>query len=112
MNIAIFGAGCFWCVEAIFQQLNGVSDVVSGYTGGNTKNPTYKEICSGSTKHIEVCKIEYDSRVITYEDLLNLANWSNCLELRSSSSNSFGRCVGGYSFICFNYVFKKKFKLN
>ena len=72
MNIAVFGAGCFWCVEAIFSQLTGVESVVSGYTGGFTENPTYESICTGSTGHAEVCKITYDSNIITYEDLLKV----------------------------------------
>ena len=72
MNYAIFGAGCFWCVEAIFSQLNGVSDVISGYTGGNTKNPTYKDICTGTTGHAEVCKIKYNPDIISYEKLLQV----------------------------------------
>lgn len=72
MNYAIFGAGCFWCVEAIFSQLNGVSDVISGYTGGNTKNPTYKDICTGKTGHAEVCKIIYNPEIISYEKLLQV----------------------------------------
>jgi peptide-methionine (S)-S-oxide reductase len=72
MNYAIFGAGCFWCVEAIFSQLNGVSDIISGYTGGHTKNPTYKDICTGKTNHVEVCKISYDSKIISFEMLLKI----------------------------------------
>ena len=72
MNIAVFGAGCFWCVEAVFSQLAGVESVVSGYTGGFTENPTYESICTGSTGHAEVCKITYDSTIITYEDLLKV----------------------------------------
>ena len=70
MSYAIFGAGCFWCVEAIFSQLNGVSDVISGYTGGHTKNPTYKDICTGQTGHAEVCKIVFDSSKISFETIL------------------------------------------
>ena len=70
MNFAIFGAGCFWCVEAIFLQLNGVLDVIPGYTGGVTKNPTYEDICSGKTGHAEVCKITYDPKIIDYVTLL------------------------------------------
>jgi len=72
MDFAIFGAGCFWCVEAIFLQLDGVSAVVSGYTGGNSKNPTYKEICTGKTNHAEVCKIIYDSDIISFTELLKV----------------------------------------
>lgn len=70
MDFAIFGAGCFWCVEAIFSQLDGVSSVISGYTGGDTKNPTYEDICTGKTNHAEVCKITYDSNTITFDELL------------------------------------------
>ena len=70
MNFAIFGAGCFWCVEAIFLQLNGVLDVAPGYTGGITKNPTYDDICTGKTEHAEVCKITYDPKIIDYKTLL------------------------------------------
>jgi len=70
MDFAIFGAGCFWCVEAIFSQLDGVSSVISGYTGGDTKNPTYEDICTGRTNHAEVCKITYDSNTITFDELL------------------------------------------
>ncbi len=55
-DTATFGAGCFWCVEAIFQELNGVISVTSGYTGGRIANPTYKEVCSGLTGHAEVCQ--------------------------------------------------------
>ena len=70
MSFAIFGAGCFWCVEAIFSNLDGVTKVISGYTGGNTKNPTYEDICSGKTNHAEVCKIIYNPDIITFKELL------------------------------------------
>ena len=59
----VFGAGCFWCVEAVFQELKGVLSVVSGYTGGQTKNPTYKQVCSGTTGHNEVAKVTFDGLV-------------------------------------------------
>ena len=72
MSIAIFGAGCFWCVEAIFSQLDGVINVESGYTGGLTKNPTYESICSGTTNHVEVCRITYNQDIITFGGLLKL----------------------------------------
>ena len=72
MNSAIFGAGCFWCIEAIFSQLDGVSEVISGYTGGNIPNPTYEQICSGTTNHVEVCKIIYNPEIISYEKLLKV----------------------------------------
>ena len=70
-----FGAGCFWCVEAIFDQLNGVSSVVSGYSGGQIKNPSYKEVCNGTTGHAEVCQVVYDPKVISFETLLEVF-WS------------------------------------
>jgi peptide-methionine (S)-S-oxide reductase len=72
MELATFGAGCFWCVEAVFQQLKGVTSVVSGYAGGNVQNPTYEQVCAGRTGHAEVCQIEYDPEQIGYEELLEV----------------------------------------
>ncbi len=72
MKLATFGGGCFWCVEAVFQQLEGVEKVVSGYAGGNIKNPTYREIGSGLTGHAEVIQITYDSTKISYKELLRV----------------------------------------
>ncbi|GAB3223809.1 peptide-methionine (S)-S-oxide reductase MsrA [Hymenobacter seoulensis] len=72
MEQATFGAGCFWCVEAVFQDLNGVEKVVSGYTGGRIANPTYKEVCSGLTGHAEVAQITYDPSKISFEELLEV----------------------------------------
>jgi peptide-methionine (S)-S-oxide reductase len=69
---AIFGAGCFWCVEAVFQRVPGVLKVESGYSGGSIKNPTYKEICSGLTGHAEVCRISFDPSIVTYKTLLSV----------------------------------------
>jgi len=68
----VFGAGCFWCVEAIFANLKGVHSVTSGYCGGKTDNPTYREVCSGSTGHAEVAKIVYDPNEISFEELLEV----------------------------------------
>jgi peptide-methionine (S)-S-oxide reductase len=73
---ATFGAGCFWCVEAVFQELKGVQKVESGYSGGKIKNPTYREVCSGLTGHAEVCRIYFDPKVISYKDLLE-AFWQS-----------------------------------
>jgi peptide-methionine (S)-S-oxide reductase len=70
--LATFGSGCFWCTEAIFQQVNGVQKVVSGYAGGKVKNPTYKEVCSGLTGHAEVIQLTYNPAVITYPELLEI----------------------------------------
>ena len=72
MNFAIFGAGCFWCVEAGVEGLDGVIDVKAGYAGGDTKNPTYEDICTGTTGHAEVIQIEYNSVIISYGELLNI----------------------------------------
>ena len=69
-DTATFGTGCFWCTEALFQQLDGVLKVTSGYTGGNVKNPTYKEVCEGTTGHAEAVEIVYDPEKITFDELL------------------------------------------
>lgn len=69
---AIFGSGCFWCTEAVFQRLKGVTSVMSGYAGGNAPKPTYEQVCSGTTGHAEVVEIEYDPSVITYRDLVEI----------------------------------------
>jgi peptide-methionine (S)-S-oxide reductase len=71
-DTAIFGAGCFWCVEAVFQQLDGVLKVSSGYSGGTVPNPTYEQVCSKTTGHVEVCEIVYDSEKITFDELLEV----------------------------------------
>ena len=71
-EVATLAAGCFWCVEAIFQQLEGVIDVKSGYAGGKIKNPTYKQVCEGDTGHAEVIQIVYDSNKITFKQLLEV----------------------------------------
>ena len=69
---ATFGAGCFWCVEAIFQSLEGVQKVESGYSGGQVENPSYKAVCSGTTGHAEVIRIQFNPEVISYADLLEV----------------------------------------
>lgn len=71
-ELATFGGGCFWCTEAIFQELEGVISVTSGYAGGETKNPTYEDICSGTTGHAEVIQIVYDPEKIDFELLLDV----------------------------------------
>jgi peptide-methionine (S)-S-oxide reductase len=72
MEVATFGGGCFWCVEAVFQELRGVEAVVSGYTGGNVENPTYEQICTGQTGHAEVCQITYDPTQVTFKEMLEV----------------------------------------
>ena len=71
-EIATLGGGCFWCIEAVFQRIEGVISVKPGYAGGNVKNPTYKQICTGNTGHAEVAKIEFDNSKITYSQILNV----------------------------------------
>jgi peptide-methionine (S)-S-oxide reductase len=72
METATLAGGCFWCLEAVYDQLKGVSSVVSGYAGGKTPNPTYDAVCGGRTGHAEVVQIEFDPAVITYQDLLDV----------------------------------------
>ena len=72
MQQALFGGGCFWCVEAIFLQLKGVHKVTSGYAGGDTDNPTYDDICRGDSNHAEVILIDYDETQISFEQLLDV----------------------------------------
>lgn len=72
LSEATFGAGCFWCVEACFAELKGVKSVASGYSGGHKINPTYKEICEGTTGHAEVARVIYDTALISYEELLEV----------------------------------------
>jgi len=71
-EVVTFGAGCFWCVESIFQRVDGVISVTSGYSGGKTNNPTYEDVCSGTTGHAEVCQIIYDKNKISFTELLEI----------------------------------------
>lgn len=71
-ELATFGGGCFWCMEAVFQRLPGVISVTSGYAGGHTENPTYQQVCSGTTGHAEVIQVKFDPQKISYEKLLNV----------------------------------------
>lgn len=72
LETAILGAGCFWCIEAIFQQLNGVISVESGYSGGHIKNPAYREVCNGTTGHAEVARIIFDSSIVSFTEILEV----------------------------------------
>ena len=72
LETAIIGGGCFWCTEAVFEQIDGVKSVISGYAGGKIPNPTYKQICTGLTGHAEVIKILFDPKVVSYEKILNI----------------------------------------
>ncbi len=72
LQTATFGSGCFWCTEAVFLNVKGVKEVASGYMGGKTKNPTYKEVCTGLTGHAEIIQIKYDPALVSYETLLEI----------------------------------------
>ncbi len=69
---ATFGGGCFWCIETVFAELNGVINVIPGYAGGHTKNPTYEQVCAGTTNHAEVVNICFNPDIITYQELLEV----------------------------------------
>jgi peptide-methionine (S)-S-oxide reductase len=71
-ELATFGGGCFWCMEAVFERINGVKAVTSGYAGGKTANPSYKEVCSGDTGHAEVIQVEFEPQTISYNQLLEV----------------------------------------
>lgn len=72
LQTAVLGGGCFWCTEGVYLLIPGVKKVVSGYTGGQTKNPTYKDVCTGMTGHAEVIKVDFDPKVVSYKDLVDL----------------------------------------
>jgi peptide-methionine (S)-S-oxide reductase len=72
LETATLAAGCFWCVEAVFDDLKGVEDVVSGYSGGHSENPTYRQVCNGDTGHAEVAEIKFDPSVISFKDILRV----------------------------------------
>ena len=71
-EIATLGGGCFWCLEAVYRETEGVEKVVSGYMGGSTSNPSYKDVCSGATGHVEVVQLTFDPNVISYRDILGI----------------------------------------
>lgn len=71
-QIAVFGGGCFWCTEAVFNRIRGVLSVIPGYAGGEKENPTYEQVCSGRTGHAEVIKIEYDPAAVSFRDLMSV----------------------------------------
>ena len=71
LEVISLGAGCFWCIEAVLEQLDGVEDVVSGYMGGKVENPTYEQICSGTTGHAEIVQVHFDPKVTTLKTILS-----------------------------------------
>ena len=72
LEFAVLAGGCFWCLEAVYDQVSGVSDVVSGYAGGHSPNPTYEQVCSGTTGHAEVVRVAFDPEVISYGEILGI----------------------------------------
>jgi peptide-methionine (S)-S-oxide reductase len=105
LDIATLGAGCFWCVEAIYQQLKGVIEVIPGYAGGKTKNPSYPEISKGKTGHAEVCQIVFDNEVITFDEILEVF-W---LIHDPTSQNKQGIDIGSqYRSVIFYHSLKQK----
>lgn len=89
-EIAVFGGGCFWCTEAVFKMLRGVSSVLPGYAGGTTKNPTYEQVSSGRTGHAEVIQITYNSQLITYNNLLTVFFGSHDPTTKNRQGNDVG----------------------
>lgn len=87
---AVFAGGCFWCTEAVFQRLRGVIEVVSGYTGGESKNPTYEQVSSGDTGHAEAVQITYDPEQIKYRDLLEIFFATHDPTTLNKQGNDFG----------------------
>ena len=106
-EVAIIGGGCFWCTEAVFEMFDGVKEVVSGYAGGATKNPTYKEICTGTTGHAEVIKIVYDPSVISFQKILSV--FGECHD--PTTLNRQGADVGTQYRSTIMYLSKKQRKL-
>lgn len=89
-QIAIFAGGCFWCTEPVFSQLNGVKSVISGYIGGHTTSPTYKEICNGDTGHAEGIKITFDPAQVSFDTLLEIFFISHDPTTRNRQGNDIG----------------------
>lgn len=89
-EVATFAGGCFWCTEAVFLEIEGVEKVVSGYTGGATKNPTYKEICNGDTGHAEAIQITFDPKKVSFGELLEVFFATHDPTTRNRQGNDFG----------------------
>jgi peptide-methionine (S)-S-oxide reductase len=90
MAMATFGAGCFWCTEAVFQRLKGVQSVVSGYSGGSVKNPTYEQVCTGTTGHAEAIQVTYDPKVISFDELLEVFWKTHDPTTKDQQGNDYG----------------------
>lgn len=89
-RVATFGSGCFWCTEAIFRQLEGVKEVVSGYADGKVRHPTYEQVCGGKTSHAEVCQVTYFPARISYEELLEAFWKTHDPTIRNRQGNDVG----------------------
>lgn len=87
---AVFGGGCFWCTEAVFKMLNGIVSAVPGYAGGEKENPTYDDVCGGTTGHAEVIRIEYDSEKISFKNLLTVFFATHDPTTRNRQGNDVG----------------------
>jgi peptide-methionine (S)-S-oxide reductase len=90
MAMATFAAGCFWCTEAVFQRLKGVQSVVSGYSGGSVKNPTYEQVCDKNTGHAEAIQVTYDPKVISFDELLEVFWKTHDPTTRDQQGNDYG----------------------
>ena len=90
LEVAVLGGGCFWCVEAIFEQIEGVVNIKTGYAGGRIKDPTYEDVCRGITGHAEVIQIVYDFKVISYEKLLDVLWKAHDPTTLNRQGNDFG----------------------
>lgn len=90
LDTITLGAGCFWCVEAVYQQIKGVISVTSGYSGGKIKNPSYKEVCQGTTGHAEVCQVVYNTKEVATKDILEAFFLSHDPTTLNSQGNDFG----------------------
>tara|TARA_B100001250_G_scaffold389861_1_gene389332 strand:+ start:988 stop:1527 length:540 start_codon:yes stop_codon:yes gene_type:complete len=111
-NYAYFGGGCFWCIEAVFEDLSGVSEVISGYSGGCEESANYKDVCNGQTNHAEICQIKYDPTIIFYDKLVKIFFLSHDPTTLNQQGNDIGpqyRSIIFYSNqkeerICKNYI--------
>jgi methionine-S-sulfoxide reductase len=100
------GGGCFWCVEAVFEEIKGIEDIISGYSGGKIKNPSYREVSSSRTSHAEVCKITYDPKKITLSNILEIFFLSHDPTTLNQQGNDVGRHYR--SIVLYNNMNEKK----
>lgn len=89
-EVAVLGGGCFWCLEAVYQQMEGVVSVESGYMGGRTPDPSYQDVCAGSTGHVEVVRITFDPDIASYRDILEVFFTTHDPTTRDRQGNDVG----------------------